>query len=109
MVVVLNVEHIPALALKTVLPVRKGTLHLAQIKGQVTEVGEEAVCLLSVKLNYHIQHLTVILGDILQRLFGRNHRRFCESHRIVMVEYVASELRKIFVEVRTVVEVEDTL
>ena len=109
MIVVLKVEHVPALAVKLGLPCGEGSLHLAKAEGQMSEIGEETVGLLCLELNHHIQHLCVVLGDVLKRLFGRNHGRLCKGHAVIVREYVTLELVKVFVEVRTVVEVEDTL
>ena len=106
---VFYVEHIPALTVELFLPLGVASLKLAEIKGHMVIVGHEAVRLLSGELNHHIEDGIVILVDILQSLFRCDHRCFGKDHAVILRKNIALEFFKILMQVRAMVEHENTL
>ena len=109
MVVVFDVQHIPALAVQLLLPLGVAALQLAEVEGHVDVVGHEAVRFLCGELDHHVQYGITLLMDEFQGLFGGQQGGFRKGHAVVVIEYVPLELLQIFVEMGAVVEHEDAL
>ena len=102
MIVVFNVKHVPRLALEFVLPVGKGTLHLAQGKFCGNVVGKETIGAFALELDHHVD-LAILFVNVLQGSLGPNKRSLCQSEAVVVIKYVPLELCQIFVDAGTVI------
>ena len=109
MVVIFDVEHIPAPAFQTVLPARICPFQFPQIKGNMVEVHEQTIRFLGSKLDHHIQHRIIVLINVFQCLFGGNHRSFRQHHAVIVAEYITVEFFQIFVQSGTVIVISNTL
>ena len=102
MVMVLNIQRIPRFALQLFLPVRKGTLHLAQVERRLDHVRHKAVRLHVREGDHLVQDLIRSLRDIGQRDLRSGHRAFADGEAVIVIQDIAAEFLQITVGLRLV-------
>ena len=102
---VFNIQKIPALPVQRLLPVLPDGLELHEAERVMGIVLQEAVALHALERDHHVK-LGVLAADEVERALRRDERGLADGHAVVIVEHGA-ELVEIFVQVRTVVILEN--
>ena len=91
MIVVLDIQGVPCLALQFLLPVGKGPLHLPEVKPGLDHIRFEAVRLHMRKGDHLVQHLLRSLGDVGQRNIRRRQRALPHREAVIVVQHIVLE------------------
>ena len=102
MVMVLDIQRVPAAPFELELPVGEGLFHLHEI-----ELGREDFIIEAVRLHVRegdhlIEHVLRPLGDIAERDIRRGHRAFADDKAVIITEHIALEFLEIGVYLRAV-------
>ena len=101
-IVIFDIQRVPAASGQLILPVAEGALHLDEIEGQLHHVYHEAVRLHMREGDHLVEHLIRPLGDILEGDVRRGQRAFADGEAVVAVEHIALELHEVLVHPRAV-------
>ena len=96
MIVVFDIQRVPAPAVKPRLPAAHGRFQLPQGEGTPDIVRHEAVGCHMLEMDEHVQH-PVIAADEAQRLFRRHPGRLPDGDAVIFVRHMA-ELGEVFME-----------
>ena len=102
MVMVLDVQSVPAAPFELELPIGEGLFHLHKI-----EFGREDFVIKAVRLHVRegdhlIEHVLRPLGDIAERDIRRGHRAFADDEAVIITEHIALKFLEVGVYLRTV-------
>ena len=102
MIVVLNIEHIPALAIQVILPAAPGLLQLPQGEGTLYIIVKFTAGAHAVELDHHID-LIVRLPDVVQCDVRGDGWCLCQGHAVVLAQHFPVEFAQIFMDTGSVI------
>ena len=100
LIVVLDIECIPCLAVQLCLPVVIDILELSEAERRSYPAVEQAVRLHMLEVEHHIELLILVLLDEFHRGLGSHHGCLADCHAVVFIEHL-SELAEIFLKMRS--------
>ena len=102
MVMVLDIQSVPAAPFELELPIGEGLFHLHEIEFAGEDFVIKAVRLHVREGDHLIEHVLRPLGDIAERDIRRGHRAFADDEAIIITEHVTLEFLEVGVYLWTV-------